>query len=360
MIRDELAAAGGCLTFARFMELALYHPELGYYNRPGVSIGRRGDFTTAPAFHPAFGAMAARQVAIMWARLGRPTPFQVVEVGAGGGHLARALLTSLPPAARAAVRYAVVERSPALRAAQAQALAGLPVAWWDALPVGGVTGVVLSNELFDALPVHRVVQTASGLQELYVVWDGTGLAEAAGPPSTPRLGAVLAAGGAVLRPGQRAEVSLAAGDMIRAMGGCLERGYVLTIDYGDLGARLYGRRHPAGTLRCYCRHFRVDSPYQRLGQQDMTADVDFSHLIRAGRAAGLAPLGLLTQGEWLGALGLAEQVAALAARAEAEAGARAERDRLQFLLDPAGPGGAFRVLIQGKGAGGPLAALIRG
>lgn len=357
VIRAQMAAAGGRLTFAAFMDLALFHPTLGYYSRPGAKIGRRGDFTTAPAFHPAFGEAVALQVAEMWERLGRPSPFPVVEVGAGGGHLARSLLTALPGPVRAAVQYAIVERSPALRAVQQGALAGLPVIWREALPPGGLTGVVLSNELFDALPVHRLVQAEAGLQELYVTWDGQGLAEVADTPSSPVLAEVLAAGGVRLRPGHRAEVSLAAGEMIRAMGRSLERGYVLTIDYGDEASRLYGPRRPAGTLRCYFRHLEMDSPYERVGLQDITADVNFTHLAAAGRDAGLAPLGLVTQGAFLQALGLGARAEALAARARQDRSALADLEQIRFLLDPYGVGGAFRVLIQGKGAGGPLRGL---
>lgn len=356
LVRGRIEAAGGRIPLAEYMDLALFHEHLGYYSRPGAKIGRPGDFTTAPAFHPAFGELAARQVAEMWARLGHPAPFHVVEVGAGTGHWARSILAALPAGLRGAVRYAIVERSPSLRETQQAALAGLPVEWWDALPAGGVTGVVLSNELFDAMPVHRVVQGADALQELYVGWDGRMLCEVAGPPSVPALAEALAAGGVHLSTGHRAEVSLAAAEMIRAMGRCLDRGYVLTIDYGDAAPNLYGARHPQGTLRCYFRHFLMENPFERVGLQDITCDVDFTLLRNAGQAVGLAPLGLTTQGAWLGALGLEQHMEGLAARALQDRQALTDLEKLQFLVDPNGMGGSFRVLVQGKGAGGPLAA----
>ncbi len=366
IIRTRLAAAGGRLTFAEFMDLALFHPTLGYYSRPGATIGRRGDFTTSPALDPAFGTTVARQVAEMWERLDRPARFHVVEVGAGGGHLARALLQGLPAGARAAAQYAIVERSPSLRAAQQDALRNLgsQVSWWDTLPAGGLTGVVLSNELFDALPVHRVEQSTAGLQELYVVSQGAGLAEEPAAPSSPRLARVLAAGQVNLRPGHRAEVSLAAGEMIQAMGRSLERGYVLTIDYGDWAANLYGARHPLGTVRCFCRHFAVDNPFERLGQQDITADVDFSYLTAAGQSVGLEPLGLTTQAAFLRTLGLGGQEDALAGAGVvpwlgggSNEVKQCNTDTVRFLLNPNGMGGAFRVLIQGKAVHGPLSGL---
>jgi SAM-dependent MidA family methyltransferase len=323
---------------------------------------------TSPEVHPAFGQMLAHWVAGVDAALDRPDPFQAVEMGAGSGRLAADLLAALytdHPDLFARVRYPIVERSAALRAAQVELLAGLPgaaVTWsadLAALPPGSVTGAFFSNELVDAFPVHRVAMTTDGLQELFVGLDAAGnLCEVAGPPSTPALAAHLAWLGVAPPVGVRSEINLDAVEWMRAVAGVLDRGVVLTIDYGDSAERIYSDLRPDGTLLCYTQGKVGADPFAAPGAQDMTAHVDFTALQQAGAEAGLPTMTLTRQMHFLVDLGIGDLLAAVGPAYEAQAatlGVRAattamldERARLFRLIDPDGLG-RFHVLVQARG-----------
>jgi SAM-dependent MidA family methyltransferase len=361
-LRDEIAASGP-LTFARFMECALYEPGLGYYTGPVARPGRTGDFLTAPETHPIFGWALARQLDELWQILGRPDPFVVREHGAGNGALAVAIVDGLArdgSALRDTIRYEEVEveerRGDAFR--EHVTSAGHP----DVLDHGSsstpVTGVVLANEVLDALPVHRVVGRGGAPRELYVDWADDRFVEREGGPSTPRLEERLRDEGIRLADGQRAEISLALDGFIAAAAAELERGMLLLIDYGYEAGELYSPRRTGGSLLAYVRHRAHDDPFRNIGRQDLTAHVDLTAVQRAARAAGLEPFGITTQAEFLVGLGIGDMLTGIQSDPSTSLESYLElRSSLVRLLDPAATG-KFAVMAFGRGI--PADTRLRG
>ena len=372
-IRAEIAADGP-ITFARFMELALYDPELGYYRVAAERAGRGGDFLTAPETHPIFGAAIARQLDEIWRRLGQPARFVLREYGAGSGALAVAILDALAgrgrlgqvaasPGLAAAIRYVPVEVNPHRRAELVDRIAATGSGASLELELEAdqpEVGAVVANEFLDALPVHRVLGGGGGeLAELFVDWDGTGFVEQPRAPSTPAIAERLAAEGIALADGARAEVCLELDGWIGKVAAGLTRGAVLVVDYGHLAAELYGPARAAGTLLAYSRQRVHDDWSRAVGRQDLTAHVDFSALDHAARAAGLAPLGMTTQAEFLVGAGLDELLEAI--RSDSSTTMEewlAVRSAVARLLDPRAMGG-FKVSLLGRGVAGdpPLIGL---
>jgi SAM-dependent MidA family methyltransferase len=302
----------------------------------------------------------------MWEVMGSPTRhggqarFDVLEMGAGNGLLARDVLLwarRVQPAFFDALAYRIAETSAALVERQRQTLEtlGLPegkVAWeaGESPAAASVTGCILSNELVDSFPVHRVAVEGGVLREVYVVWQDGGFGEELGPPSTPALAAYFDRLGLLPGEGCRAEVNLAALDWMRQVADALTRGFVLTFDYGHEAAELYAPWRRDGTLLCFYRHNPSSDPYARIGKQDMTAHVDFTSLVEAGRRHGLEPLGITTQARFLAALGIGD---ALARAPGAELPLEeyySRRRAVTELLDSAGLG-RIRVVVQAKGVG---------
>lgn len=352
-IRAALVAAGGAIPFARFMAMALYHPAYGYYARGRGTPGRAGaDFLTAPETSSFFGRCLAVQVAECWQRCGAPRQFHLWEPGAGAGTLAATLvdaLAELDPAAHAAMTYWLDDLSPATGTPRPRTTRGRPPP--------GFTGVVLTNEFVDALPVHRVRRAGETLEEEYVVWDAGAGAFALrwGVLSTPDL---VGEGAIPLAEGHIGDVSLAASEWLRAVAARLARGYVITIDYGDTADALARPgRFPEGSLMCYHRHTANREPLCRVGWQDMTAHVDFTALARAGAAAGLVTLGLTTQAAFLASLGLGEMLYAATQAATDPFAYIVARDAAVRLIEPSAMG-RNRVLLQGKSV--PPAPPLRG
>jgi SAM-dependent MidA family methyltransferase len=358
-IRAEITSAGP-ITVARFMERALYEPGLGYYRRPGARPGREGDFLTAPETHPIFGHAVARFVAAVWHVLDRPSTFAIREHGAGEGALATAILDGLAadePDLLDAIRYQVVEVEPARVVAFTQRLAARGHASRLDHPavIGGeagtpdkpIVGLVLANEVLDALPTHRVRGGDKGLRELFVDWNGERFVEVEGPPSTPDLEARLRDDGVELRDRQLAEISLAADAWVKDAAASLERGVLLLIDYGHPAPTLYGPRRMAGSLLAYIGHRVHDDPLVNVGRQDLTAHVDLTALERVAATAGLVHLGTTTQARFLMSLGAEE----LLQRAQRDATAAEEllelRSGIVRLLDPRATG-AFAVVAFGR------------
>ncbi|MFZ5875742.1 MAG: class I SAM-dependent methyltransferase [Nitrospirota bacterium] len=364
LVRDAIVARGP-ITFARFMELALYAPGAGYYMRDADRIGARGDFFTSSQAHTLFGELIARQIEEMAAQVGEES-FTVLEQGAGRGALAYDIVAALSASSGGAgVRYVIVEKSPAMIARQRQLLAPFVAAgrvtWADALPIEPIVGCVLSNELVDAFPVHRVVRREGLLKEIYVDVEGDAFVERLAAPSTPDLSAYLERLGVSLAEGQQAEINLAAVAWIRAVGRALRRGFVLTVDYGYPADELYASHRTRGTLLAYHRHRTNEAFFERVGRQDLTAHVDFTTLVWAGQAAGLEVEGFTDQTSFLLGLG-AHEVAERLLDAAAD---DAKRDHvlsgIRTLLDPQGMGRIFKVLIQRKGLPGrPLRGLSLG
>ena len=362
-IRAEIEATGP-LTFARFMELALYDPDGGYYRGAESRPGRSGDFLTAPEAHPIFGQALANQLVEVWERLDRPAPFVLREHGAGSGALAEAILDQIErarPELLGVLRYVPVEIDPRRVEAFGERLsaAGLADRIAPADDDRRFTGVVLANEVLDALPVHRIGVRAGSLAERFVAVGAHGrLVDAWGPPSTPALGERLQADGVQLAEGQSAEVCLALDRWIADAVQSQERGLLLLIDYGAPASELYDAvRRPQGTVRAFVRHRISDDLYGHIGRQDLTAHVDLTALGLAAGAVGLAPVGETSQAEFLIGNGAEALLRAVQADpATTLAGYVELRSALMRLIDPAGMGG-FRVTAFGRGfpAGPPLA-----
>jgi SAM-dependent MidA family methyltransferase len=346
-IRHEISASQDRrITFARFMEMALTEPGLGYYVTSDTRPTRDGDFLTAPELHPVFGRCIGRLLTEVWTRLDSPSRFVVQEWGGGRGTLARTAVAGLVADGSGlaeAIEWQLVDvpgRHPAV----------------DGTPL---MGVVIANEYLDALPVHRLVRRGDRIRERYVTWERGRFTEVEADLSGETLVAPLDAAGATLADGQLAEVRPAADAWLAEVAARLERGVVLVIDYGHPAAELYGPRRMAGTLATYRDHEAGDDPFADIGRRDLTAHVDVSALERTGHLVGLEQLGSTTQAWMLVGLGLGELLYGLGqdpATDPAEyLGARASVARL---LDPRHLGG-FRVLAFGRGLTiePPLAAL---
>ena len=357
-LRNEIRSDGP-ITFARFMERALYEPGHGYYRRDEPGPGRAGDFITAPEVHPIFGAAVGRLVAQAWDALGRPTPFTIAEPGAGTGVMAAGLLAGLRDDASSLlehVRYRPVEVEPArLDALRARLAAdGLEghLAAGDAADHAtedAMAGAVIANEVLDALPVHRVIGRPDGLRELLVGLDATGaFAWVEAPPTTPALAARLETEGITLPDGQVTEVCLALDDWLEDATHGLARGIVVLIDYADEPAALHGPGRPTGTLRAFARHAVGADPFRHVGRADLTATVDLAAVRAAAARLGLEPLGETTAGELLAAAGNDLPGRFLARPGASLQDALTLRSALARLLDPRGLGG-FRVLVYGRG-----------
>jgi SAM-dependent MidA family methyltransferase len=373
-ITEEIHASGP-ITFARFMELALYHPQFGYYTRttdrnddertgPGQAcedrIGWNGDFYTSSDVHPVMAQALARQVQQVDEALGLPDPLTVIEMGAGKGLLARDFLTAceqLPGTLAHRLRYVIIERSQAMKASQRHQLsrwldAPATVSWLDdlaQLEPNSLVGVLLSNELVDAFPVHRITIEQGRPKELFVGWEGGRFVELAQPLSNQDLQRYLQRLSSIditLPEGYRTEVNLAAVAWMKDVARVLGRGLVLTIDYGHTAQDLYGPDRRKGTLLCYYHQMASEDPYTRVGMQDMTAHVDFTSLATVGEEAGLAITGFTNQMSFLMGLGVEQILDGL------EPGSR-DFQAIVHLLRPEGMGRTFKILAQHKGVALP-------
>jgi SAM-dependent MidA family methyltransferase len=339
----------GAITFAEYMETALFDPEDGYYTTK-AAIGFDGDYFTSTDLGPAFGRALSRVAADAWTALGRPAQWDLVEAGSGKGTLMRDLLAALererPDAARAA-RPGIVEVSPRLRERQAVALTGRDMRWASAVQgLAPIHGLVFANEVLDAFPVHVLVRTTEGVREVYVTEHEGRLVETLRPPSHAdlrwRLPEALPMGG-------RWEVSTAAEGWVAQVAAAVTSGYVLFIDYADEEAGLLARMG-AGTVRGFERHRLMEDPLERPGEMDITATVDLTALRRAAEGAGLRLVGSGTQRDVLIALGIREPAARPAMPLE-QLRAASRRSAVDTLLDPRGLG-AFRVVLFAKDAPG--------
>ncbi|MGF1672248.1 MAG: class I SAM-dependent methyltransferase [Rivularia sp. (in: cyanobacteria)] len=349
------------ITFAEYMELALYHPEYGYYSQNAANLGKEGDFFTSVHLGADFGEMLAIQFVQMWEILGKPEHFSLIEMGAGQGHLALDILNYIKeqyPNFLQALKYIIVEKSPGLKQLQQQRLKKIEINWCslEEIPNNSVIGCFFSNELLDAFPVHQFILENGELREIYVTTKaehktGELFTEIADKPSTPELVnylKLLEIDISKYPSGYRSEINLAALEWLGVVANRLQRGYVLTIDYGYTQNRYYNPRRDKGTLQCYTRHHRHNDPYINIGQQDITAHVDFTALEKNGDRTNLQKIGLTKQGLFLMALGLGERVARLSESKQPLSTLLQRRDSLHQLLDPLGLGG-FHVLVQAKG-----------
>ncbi len=348
----------GPIPFAEFMRECLYHPDHGYYSR--ANAHRFGDYYTSVDVHPIFGRLLARQLAEMWEALGSPRPFVAVEAGAGIGRLAGQILdfsVIALPAFYEALEYVAVESSPSRRnehaAHLARHVAARKVSSSGEMPSAIPAGCIFSNELLDALPAHRVVVQRGVLREIYVGLEAGGFTELLEEPSAPALEDYFRALGIVLEEGQQAEVCLDACKWIENAGRALERGFVMTIDYGHEAKVLYSEHHNRGTMLAYRDHAVSENLLDRPGEQDLTAHVNFSALDLWGQRAGLVRTGLVTQSQFLVALGRANEFADLYEPGRSEVDKLRGRLLLKNLIHPGGLGEKFQVLVQHKRIAAP-------
>jgi SAM-dependent MidA family methyltransferase len=353
----ERIRASGPITVADFMELALYHPEFGYYATAPQRSGRDGDFFTSVDVGPLFGELVAVQIDEMWRLLAASgaTSFDLVEAAAGSGRLMRDILDAAAarhPAMYARARVAVVERSAQARDAQRATLethAGIAVRSLEEIP-DRITGVLVANELLDAMPVHIVVQRAGTLREIHIAERDGALHEVEGSLSTTRIHEHLDLAGASLEDGWRAEVGLAACDWTRRAADAIDTGFLLLFDYGHPARELYSASHATGTLTAY-RHHRAFSQgwLDEPGSSDLTCHVDLTAVERAAHAGGMVCLGAVDQTYFVTNLGIAEAVTP----GDDAPGIR-RRLAGKTLLMPGGLGSTIKVMCFSKGVGRPL------
>lgn len=347
-IKDRIAGSGP-ITFREFMSLALYSPVNGYYTADNNPWGGTGDYITNLDLGPAFSKTISKQIIEMWEALGRG-PFTLVEAGAGRATLSLGIqdaLECLCPALRKIIQVKIVERRP-------RPDKGLPdnVAWHGALselePIA--SGCILSNELIDSFPVHRVTLMGGELFEIYTGFDGSAFFDAPGRPSTEALAKHIADAGVELIEGQRAEINLDAVDWIQNAGQLIVKGFVMTVDYGLPARELYSQGN-GQTLHCHYRHTLNNNPYANIGLQDITTHVDFTALTSAGATAELELTGFTTQKNFLLGLGILDELKPLEADEInlAGFGKIKENQLVKQLIMPDSMGDTFKVLVQHKG-----------
>ncbi|HYM87456.1 MAG TPA: SAM-dependent methyltransferase [Pseudoxanthomonas sp.] len=356
-VRAEVEEHGGWISFTRYMEMALYAPGLGYYVAGAAKLGSEGDFVTAPEVSPLFGRTLAAQVADILAHTGGG----VLELGAGSGTLALTLLEGLQARKRLPERYRILEVSPELvqrqRRLLRQRLPGLVdrVEWITSLPPH-FTGVVVANEVLDALPVHLLAWHEEGVSERGVTCEGEGFAwkERGLAPGVLR----DAAAALQIEAPYLSELSIAAPALIRTLAGALDQGVLLCVDYGFGRREYYHPQRNRGTLMCHYRHRAHDDPFFSPGLQDITAHVDFTSVAEAGIEAGLQLIGYTTQGQFLINSGIAELLARTPA--DQTAAYLPLAAGVQKLVSPAEMGELFKVIALGRGVQPPLAGFRTG
>jgi SAM-dependent MidA family methyltransferase len=356
-LRSLIAAAGGWVPFSRYMEAALYAPGLGYYAAGAAKFGAAGDFVTAPELTPLFGRTLAHAIAPVLAA----TDGEVLELGAGSGKLAADVLGELERLGALPAHYAILDVSADLRERQQAALTrAVPhlaerVQWLDALPAR-FTGVILGNEVLDALPAEMVHWTDAGPQVRGVVAAGDDFAWQDRPIADPVLRARAEALDRV--PDYVSEINLAADALIASLAASLDRGLILMIDYGFAASEYYHPQRHMGTLRAHYRHHALDDPFYLPGLCDLTAHVDFSAVAHAGMAAGLTLAGFTSQASFLLNSGLTELL--MQTPPTDAAAYLPQANAVQRLVSPAEMGELFKVIGLARGEVPPLAGFARG
>lgn len=348
LIRQHIAAAGGWLSFARFMELALYAPGLGYYSAGSAKLGAGGDFVTAPEISDLFSRCVAHQCADVLTQTGG----EVLELGAGTGRMAATLLQSLQKLGSLPERYCILEVSADLADRQRARLSQLSpelrerVVWLDRLPEAPIQGVILANEVLDALPVHRFIvsrgiahELGVGLEGSSFVWQSRAV-EFVDAPDLVRS----------LPDGYVSEVCIRVTPWIAGVGDCLSRGALLLFDYGLPRSHFYHPQRTTGTLRCYFKQRAHDDPFINIAVQDMTAWVDFTRVAEAALEAQLDVAGFATQAAFL----LGNGIEALTAEATDPVEHARLAGEARRLLLPGEMGEAFKVMALCRNLSHPL------
>lgn len=349
----------GPITFESFMDMALYDPEFGYYVTRGQRIGREGDFYTSSHLHAMFGALIGKQIMEMWKRMDCPEGFTIIEMGAGEGYVCKDMLDYFKGAWREeqstrsifyrTLRYVIVERNELQRQRQQERLneyKGM-IAWIsDIREAGTIRGCIFSNELLDAFPVH-LVRMEDQLKEIYVRYNGIGFTDQTGELSSDAIARYFRDAGIQLDRGHTTEVNLRIRDWLMDVVAVLKNGFVFTIDYGHPAEEYYSEERNRGTLLCYHKHEFSEAPYENIGDQDMTSHVNFSSVKRWGEEMGLRAVGYCSQGTFLLAMGIDQEIGKLAKTSDDYL---FELGRIKKLFLPQGMGESHKVLIQYKGS----------
>jgi SAM-dependent MidA family methyltransferase len=355
----EEIGSGGRVSFARFMEMALYEPDLGYYVSGKEKWGKEGDYITTLDVSSSFARMIARQILEMWQQLGSPEGFHIIEVGAGRGWLTAEVLRALAeydaPMAKG-LNVHLVEKNNGFCEEWARwsddGLVFKSLEWHrDVTEIEGpLKGCIFSNELFDAMPFHRVVMRRGALKEIYTCIDDDGaFKDIEGDLTSTALAEYFDELGMEIGEGQSTEVNLNIAPWVEAASELLEEGFLITVDYGMPAWRLYGRAN-SGTLMCHFRHTLNDEPYLNLGRQDITAHVDFTTLKNIGNKSGFTTIGYTSQRCFMMGLGVLEELAAVGEdRGGSEAEAILHNQGIKELIMPGGIGDTMKVMVQQKG-----------
>ena len=358
LIQTEIDNNSGWIDFARFMHLALYTPHLGYYSSQAIKFGSSGDFVTAPEISPLFAQTLARQVA----QILQDDANHILELGAGTGRLAAELLNALSKLGNLPARYQILEVSADLRHQQHETLqAVLPAAilqrveWLDSLPET-FSGLILGNEVLDALPVHIIRQQAENLTERGVAWNGQSFIWAERPLNSAHLLAM--AKNLALPPDYITELCPAASGLLASLANCMQQGVILFIDYGFSQREYYHPQRNQGTLMCHYRQIAHDNPFLYPGLQDITAHVDFTRLAETGVAHGLQLLGYCNQTRFLINCGITDLLSQISPTDIAHYLPLATQ--AQKLLSPAEMGELFKVIALGKNMPASLLGFAQG
>lgn len=364
LICAEIAAADGWISFARYMELALYAPGMGYYSGGAAKFGGTGDFVTAPEISPLFGKAVARQAAQVLELMGGESG-DILEFGAGTGKLALDLLLELEKLGHLPGRYLILEVSAELRQRQRELFEkhaphlSARIDWLEHLPTR-FNGLVFANEVLDAMPVHLVVWRDSGLLERGVAWNGTAFEWRERPLVDGELFTAARALNLRVDPGKNyiSEINFAARGFMRSLADVLQQGAIVLIDYGFGRSEYYHPQRDQGTLMCHYRHHVHGDPFYLPGLQDITSHVNFSAVAEVAVDAGLELRGYTTQAHFLINCGVTEILAQTPAE---NTGAYLPlANQLQKLVSPAEMGELFKVIAFGKNIHQPLAGFVSG
>ena len=352
VIHQEISDVGGVLPFRRFMELALYHPEYGYYGSGRARVGKEGDFFTSVSVGSIYGRLLTSICRDVWERLGKPTEFTIVEQGANDGSMASDILGALAEAGDSfnqAVRLIIAEPFPVNRDRQKQKLAGFTNVTWvpslEELPT--FTGIHLSNELLDAFPVDSVRWNGTAWDEECVSYHDGSLVWTTRPIQDPELHAEATKLPNHLTKGFRIEINRGIQTWLSTLHAKLNRGIILTVDYGQAGEDRYAPHRADGTLLAFKKHERFNDPLGEPGLRDITAQVDFTALALSSREVGFEILGYSDQHHFL--VGAAEPwLRSLGDFTDQSDAARRDLGALQTLLNPGSMGIQFKAIALGK------------
>lgn len=365
----------GPITFKNFMEMALYEPDIGYYTSQNTKIGKAGDFYTSSHLHPIFGAMIGKQTEDMWEIMGKPSVFQIIETGSGAGYLCKDMLdyfkgvkgsrghpsqcygewsqgASKEKEIYKHLQYIIVELNPAMRENQKSLLSDFSdkVSWASSIrELSNIRGCFLSNELLDSFPVH-LIEMEDEIKEIFVSAEGERLIEIKEKPSTDEILNYLKEFSIELQKGYRTEINLQIKDWLNEVNNALTDGFILTIDYGYPARDYYSEDRNRGTLLCYHKHQVTEDPYQNIGEQDITAHVNFSSVKKWGEELGIKTIGFCQQGTFLISVGIDEAITEIYKNSPDYL---FEVAKIKGLILPGTMGETHKVMIQYKGKGEP-------